>query len=68
MKSRDKRIRFTCQKKVLYGLKQALIAWYNIIDEYLHKLGFVKSPSKVMLYVKGIDTNLIVVSVYVDDL
>ena len=55
-------------KKALYGFKQALKAWYNRIDEYLHKLGFVKSPSEARLYVKETDANLIIVSVYVDDL
>ena len=30
-------------KKVLYGLKQPLIAWYGWIDSYLQQLGFVKS-------------------------
>jgi hypothetical protein len=52
----------------LYGLKQAPRAWYNRIDEHLHKLGFVKSLSEATLYVKGTDANLIIVSVYVDDL
>jgi hypothetical protein len=55
-------------KKALYGLKQAPRAWYNIIDDHLHKLGFVKSLSEATLYVKGADANLIIVSVYVDDL
>jgi hypothetical protein len=55
-------------KKAMYGLKRAPRAWYNRIDEHLHKLGFVKSLSEVMLYVKGTYANLIIVSVYVDDL
>ena len=40
-------------KKALYGLKQDPRAWYNKIDEYLLKLGFVKSFSESTLYVKG---------------
>jgi hypothetical protein len=52
----------------LYGLKQAPRAWYSRIDDHLHKLGFVKSLSEATLYVKGADANLIIVSVYVDDL
>jgi len=32
-------------KKTLYGLKQAPRAWYRKIDEFLSKLGFVKSIS-----------------------
>jgi hypothetical protein len=55
-------------KKALYGLKQAPRAWYSRIDDHLHKLGFVKSLSEATLYVKGADANLIIVSVYVDDL
>ncbi len=55
-------------KKALHGLKQAPRAWYSRIDEHLQSLGFVKSPSEATLYVKATDTNLIIVSVYVDDL
>ena len=55
-------------KKALYGLKQAPRAWYNRIDEHFQSLGFVKSPSEATLYIKEIDANLIIVSVYVDDL
>ena len=55
-------------KKALYGLKQALNAQYSRIDEHLQNLGFVKSPSEATLYVKGTYANLIVVSIYVDDL
>ena len=52
----------------MYGLKQAPKAWYNRIDDHLQSLGFVKSPSEATLYVKQINANLIIVSVYVDDL
>ena len=52
----------------MYGLKQAPRAWYSRIDDHLHKLGFVKSLSEATLYVKGADANLIIVSIYVDDL
>ena len=55
-------------KKALYGLKQAPRAWYSRIDEYLQSLGFIKSPSEATLYVKETDANLIVVSIYVNDL
>ncbi|KAL6345230.1 hypothetical protein AAG906_015713 [Vitis piasezkii] len=48
--------------------RKAPKAWYSRIDEHLQSLGFVKSPSEATLYVKGTDANLIVVSVYVDDL
>jgi hypothetical protein len=55
-------------KKALYGLKQAPRAWYSRIDEYLMKLGFVKSPSESTLYIKGDQVNFLVISLYVDDL
>ena len=55
-------------KKALYGLKQAPRAWYNKIDEFLSKLGFVKSLSESTLYIKGNQANSIVISLYVDDL
>ena len=55
-------------KKALYGLKQAPRAWYSRIDEYLAQLGFVKSLSESTLYIKGDQTNFLVISLYVDDL
>ncbi|CAJ2662166.1 unnamed protein product [Trifolium pratense] len=55
-------------KKALYGLKQAPRAWYSRIDEYLMKLGFVKSLSESTLYIKGDQTNFLVICLYVDDL
>ncbi|KAG8480457.1 hypothetical protein CXB51_024633 [Gossypium anomalum] len=56
-------------KKALYGLKQAPRAWYDMIDAYLSKLGFEKSISEPTLYVKKAEKkNLLIVSLYVDDL
>lgn len=55
-------------KKALYGLKQAPRAWYSRIDAYLLSLGFVKSLSEATLYVKHNDNNILIVSLYVDDL
>lgn len=55
-------------KKALYGLKQAPRAWYSRIDEYLSKLGFVKSLSESTSYINGDQANFIVISLYVDDL
>ena len=37
-------------KKALYGLKQAPRAWYGQIDNYLQKMGFVKSDADPNLY------------------
>ncbi|KAH9805142.1 hypothetical protein KPL71_002337 [Citrus sinensis] len=55
-------------KKALYGLKQAPRAWYNRIDEYLRNLGFVRSLSESTLYVKHIGADILIISLYVDDL
>ena len=39
-----------------------------MFDEHLQSLGFVKSPSKATLYIKGTDANMFLVSIYVDNL
>ena len=54
--------------KALYGLKQAPRAWYDRIDEHFSKNGFKRSVSEPTLYVKFVKNDLILVSVYVDDL
>lgn len=55
-------------KKALYGLKQAPRSWYSRIDAHLVNLGFVKSLSEFTLYVKKVNEDILVVSLYVDDL
>ena len=55
-------------KKALYGLKQAPRAWYGQIVDHLISLGFHKSLSETTLYVRGEGINIIIISVYVDDL
>jgi len=55
-------------KKALYGLKQAPRVWYSKIDEHLSSLGFQKSMSEATLYVKCKGDDLLIVSLYVDDL
>ena len=54
--------------KALYGLKQAPRAWYSKIDEHLLSLGFKKSLSEATLYVKHQNNDVLIVSLYVDDL
>ena len=39
-------------KKSLYGLKQAPRTWYNIIDNFLSSLGFIKSKEDSNHYYK----------------
>ena len=56
-------------KKELYGLKQALRAWYSRIDSYLFQNEFHKSESEPMFYTKVNEQgNLLIVCMYVDDL
>ncbi|XP_031377996.1 uncharacterized protein LOC116193313 [Punica granatum] len=55
-------------KKALYGLKQAPRAWYGKIDQYLQNLGFERSLSEFTLYVKKEKEDMVILSLYVDDL
>nr|KYP62107.1 Retrovirus-related Pol polyprotein from transposon TNT 1-94 [Cajanus cajan] len=56
-------------KKALYGLKQAPRAWYSRIDNHLLSIGFVKSLSEsTTLYIKHCEFNIVIISLYVDDL
>ena len=52
----------------MYGLKQTPRAWYSHLDEFLLSLGFEKSLNEATLYVKKVDKDILIVSVYVDDL
>ena len=49
-------------------MKQAPRAWYSRIDEHLQNLGFAKSFSESTLYVKQNGANILIISLYVDDL
>jgi len=55
-------------KNALYGLKQAPCAWNSRIDGYLLETGFMKSPSEPSLYIKTQGQDLLILSLYVDDL
>lgn len=55
-------------KKTLYGLKQALRAWYSRIDNYLQSLGFTKSDADSNLYFKVVENHLLILVLYVDGL
>ncbi|KAM1262144.1 hypothetical protein ACFX2G_027916 [Malus domestica] len=54
--------------KALYGLKQAPRAWYSEIDTYFAHCGFVKSQSEATLYIKVRGGEILIVSIYVDDI
>eukprot|EP00253_Pinus_taeda_P014274 PITA_14274 len=54
--------------KSLYELKQAPRAWYERINSYLMKLGFIRSEVDPNLYFKVEDGKLLILVLYVDDL
>jgi hypothetical protein len=55
--------------KVLYGLKQALKAWYSRIDGYFLKNRFIKFPHEYAIYVKIKESgDTLIICLYVDDL
>ncbi|KAL1204544.1 Retrovirus-related Pol polyprotein from transposon RE2 [Cardamine amara subsp. amara] len=55
-------------RKALYGLKQAPRAWYGRIDSYFLQCGFQRSMNDAALYVMKKDKDILIVSLYVDDL
>ncbi|CAA7062305.1 unnamed protein product [Microthlaspi erraticum] len=55
-------------RKALYGLKQAPRAWYGRIDSYFLQSGFQRSMNDAALYVMKKDKDVLIVSLYVDDL
>jgi hypothetical protein len=58
-----------CQlKKSLYGLKQALRAWYAKMDSYLLSHNFIHCKSYPNVYMLKTDDSLLILVLYVDDL
>lgn len=55
-------------KKALYGLKQAPRAWYNKIEAYFAKENFERCSSEHTLFTKKNECNILIVSLYVNDL
>lgn len=54
--------------KALYGLRESPRAWYECLDDYLSKLGFVRSEHDYCLYMlKGKDETIYLI-IFVDDL
>ena len=54
--------------KALYGLCQALRAWYARLNRCLEELGFVKCPHEHAVYTRREGDESLIVGVYVDDL
>jgi Reverse transcriptase (RNA-dependent DNA polymerase) len=55
-------------KKALYGLKQASRARNTRIDNYFKKNGFKRCPFAAAIYVKVRKDELLIITLYVDDL
>ncbi|KAD2805945.1 hypothetical protein E3N88_39322 [Mikania micrantha] len=55
-------------KKALYGLKQAPRAWFKRIEGYFLREGFMKSQYDHTLFIKKEHKDVVIVSLYVDDL
>jgi hypothetical protein len=55
-------------KKALYGMHQAPRAWNAKLDDTLLSLGFQRTPSEHVVYVRWNDNVQLVVGVYVNDL
>jgi hypothetical protein len=53
-------------KKSLYGIKQALRAWYSRIDGYLYTMGLTKSEENPNLYFIFVEVDLLILVLYVD--
>jgi hypothetical protein len=55
-------------KKSLYGLKQALRAWYAKMESYLLSQNFVHCKSDPNVYMLRTNDSLLLLVLYVDDL
>ena len=55
-------------KKSLYGLKQALRAWYAKIDSFLLSQNFERCKSGLNVYMLRTHDSLLILVLYVDDL
>ena len=55
-------------KKTLYGLKQAPRAWYERLSTFLVSNDFVKGKVDTTLFTKHIDSDILFVQIYVNDI
>jgi hypothetical protein len=55
-------------RKSLYGLKQALWAWYNQFATYLTTLGFIEAKSDNSLFIFHRDLDTVYLLLYFDDI
>ncbi|GJV88734.1 retrovirus-related pol polyprotein from transposon TNT 1-94 [Tanacetum coccineum] len=55
-------------KKVLYGLKQASRAWYDMLSSFLISQHFSKGAVDPTLFTRKARNDLLLVQIYVDDI
>nr|GEZ69363.1 retrovirus-related Pol polyprotein from transposon TNT 1-94 [Tanacetum cinerariifolium] len=55
-------------KKALYGLKEALRAWYDELSTFLLQNHFFKGTIDPTLFIRRFHDDILVVHVYVDDI
>ena len=54
--------------KGLYGLKQAPRAWYERLSTFLISNNFVKGKVDTTLFTKYIDSDILIIQIYIDDI
>ncbi|MCO5608193.1 hypothetical protein L7F22_062399 [Adiantum nelumboides] len=55
-------------RKALYGPRQAPHAWHDKTAQYLITIGFHMADADHILYVEKIDAEIVIITIYVDDL
>src|SRR5579871_1000930 len=63
------REKYVCRlKKGLYGLKQAGRIWNEILHNFLISKGYKALDSEPSIYIKKIEKNIVIITIYIDDL
>ncbi|GJU65511.1 retrovirus-related pol polyprotein from transposon TNT 1-94 [Tanacetum coccineum] len=57
-----------CLKKALYRLKQAPLAWYDLLSSFLLSQGFSKGKVDPTLFARREGKDILLVQIYVDDI
>ncbi|GKF89491.1 retrovirus-related pol polyprotein from transposon TNT 1-94, partial [Tanacetum coccineum] len=55
-------------KKALYGLEQALHAWYDLLSKFLLSQEFSKGTVDPILFIRRQGKDILLVQIYVDDI
>ena len=55
-------------KRALYGLKQAPRAWYERLRNFLEQSGFSIGRVDSTLFIKNLNSDILIVQIYVDDI